>query len=246
MTLKDYLVKYKNEYNNFISLGGTSVEFIESFSKRSLLLLQNIIFHFAKNPGELVYVADEKEKDELDYVFGEIWENVHEELFEVLFFGEYKKSGFTDEFSDLTIYSYAERLKKLRPTFSSTDFTGTEFEIYYCEALLAWLYGLNVASFIICWSFLENLLKQKVMEYDIAFYIENRFNDRWLNIFLNKLQGSGLLNEEDKKNIHLIKKRRNQLVHEIEIIDDQEAYNGILKTKILVEKILRTKEGSKC
>ena len=131
----------------------------------------------------------------------------------------------------------AERLKKIRPTFSSIVYPDSEFKEYYNEALSAWLYGLNTASLIICWSFLDALIRRTVYFHSIQAYIKIIQMDDPRRELLAQLKEWQILNGPDIHDIDGLRKLRNKAVHETEPIDSKTAFEAILKSRFIVEKI---------
>lgn len=245
MSIKENILNLLQEYEKFSASGGTSEEYAKSSSKKKSLLLQEIIIGFAWNPGEFIFVKDEEEKDLLEHQFNEIWNYVEDDIFDVIFWGEYPGSGLQDEFASLVIYEVAERLKRIRPIFSSIIYPDSEFKEYYNEALSAWLFGLNTASLIICWSFLEALIRNTVHFRSIQAYMKISQMDNQQEELLAQLKEWQILNGSDIHDINGLRKLRNKAVHETEPIDSSTAFKAIRKSRTIVEKIsLQSTQGS--
>ena len=163
----------------------------------------------------------------------------------MIFWGEYPGSGLQNESAGLFIYDLTERLKKIRPTFLSIDYPDSEFKEYYNEALSAWLFGLNTASLIISWSFLEALIKNTVLLRSIQAYMAIIQMEIPQREFLAQLEEWQILNGSDLDDIDGLRRLRNKAVHETEPIDSNTAFEAIRKSRAIVEKIsLHSAQGS--
>lgn len=245
MSIKESILNLLQEYDDFRAAGGTSEEYAKSSSKRTSLLLQEIILGFAWHPGEFISVKDEEEKKRLEHQFNEIWAYVEDDIFDVIFWGEYPGSGLQDEFAGLVMDEFAGRLKRIRPIFVSITYPDSEFKKYYNEALEAWLFGLNTASLIICWSFLEALIKNTVHLRSVQAYMTIIKMEYPQEGFLAQLKEWQFLSGSDLNDIDGIRKLRNKAVHETKSIDSQSAFEAIVRSKAIVEKIsVKSTEGS--
>lgn len=137
----------------------------------------------------------------------------------------------------------------IRPTFFSVKKSvGKDFEALFKEAIQSWLYGCKHAAIIICNSLLEDLLRNKLCDIDVK-YAQKLFD--WTQMKSNAQYGMNDLKNFAKKEDILTKslieklsdvqQSRNNCVHNLNTVSDEEAYERIIDTKDIVEYLLNEK-----
>ena len=122
-------------------------------------LIEKLISNLVNNPGELIYYPDKSNLKVAQKLTTLIWDTTNsDEIFQNVSLGD------DSIFMVNLLGDYSDRIKKLRPSFVTTEPNNTEFEIIYKECMNAWLFGLNNAAIILCCSLIENLLKEKLKE----------------------------------------------------------------------------------
>ena len=140
---------------------------------------------------------------------------------------------------------YSDRIKKLRPSFVTTEPNNTEFEIIYKECMNAWLFGLNNAAIILCCSLIENLLKEKLKEvpkWEI-YHTSNGLGSqnrklKSLDSLIKDAKKHNILDNQTKNKAFGIKNIRNHAIHDLQTISSNTTLNMIYDTKEIINKIL--------
>lgn len=207
-------------------------------------LMSSIRAYLIDYPGELIYEKDTdsiKRKLAVIYLLWKAYDDsVH---YDEIFGGD--NTDFITNFAG----GYVKRAKMIRPTFFSVKKNvGKEFEIYFKEAIQSWLYGCKHAAVIICNSLLEDLLRNKLCDIDVDY--AHKLYD-WRKMRSNPQFGMKELKELASKEkvlpkpllskLSRIQQKRNDAVHNLNTLSDEEAYELILDTKDIVEYLLNHK-----
>ncbi|MDZ7370261.1 MAG: DUF4145 domain-containing protein [candidate division KSB1 bacterium] len=192
-------------------------------------------------PGTLIYIEDENERKVTQSIINWIWDTTDsEEIFDEITGGGY--SGLLVNI----IGDYIDRAKKLRPTIISINPANIEFKSYFEEAMKAWLYGLNNSSLILCCSIIEDLLKTQLYNIDLNLALDLEYEGEKLKGIKNKklerlideAYNHEIIDKREKESAHGIRILRNNALHNLEKIGEEQTLKAILGTKELVEKIL--------
>lgn len=202
-------------------------------------LWKSIVEDFMWSPGTLIYIADEAERNSAQVIVDLIWET--EDVDEI--FDEMTSGGYSGLLVNI-IGDYIDRAKKIKPTFISIDTNEIEFKRYFEEAMKAWLHGLSSAALILCGSIIEDIIKKQLYNIDpnLLFDVERKGQKGKTNKKLIKLIDTAfshhIIDTKGKNTAHRIRKLRNDAVHELKMVSEDETYRAILDTKQLIEKIL--------
>lgn len=184
-------------------------------------LYESILNDLLWSPGILIYLKDPSELKAAQATIDLIWKMKDSE--QIL--AEITGGGYSGLLVSI-IGDYADRFKMLKPTFVSIRPDNTDFNVYFNEAMKAWLFGLDNASLILCFSILEAIFKQKLPKKKAKSHT------------LETLIDNAKLNPEEKEIAHSIRKLRNDAVHGVRQASYKETYEALLNTKKLVEKLL--------
>lgn len=219
-------------------------ELDESKKKRTNELMSSIRTYLLDYPGELIYEKDTSSIKRKLAVIDFLWK-VYDDAdhYDEIFGGD--NTDFITNFAS----GYLKRAKMIRPTFFSIKkHTGLEFESYFREATRTWLYGCKYASIIICHSLLEGLLRNKLCDLNVEYahklydWDRKKSNPQYgfkeLKGFTKKER---ILSKDLYKKLSTIQEKRNDAVHNLKTISDEEAYELILYTKDIVEYLLNNK-----
>lgn len=233
-----FLNVYRKAGQAFMNLGPDSDLAAHKALWHEVCELQVEIFErLIENPGALIHYDDPSRIKEAQEAMDRIWGEVSgEQLVEDLSKGAYKDLSF-----NLTA-SYLENAKQLKPLFVAVR-PSKEIERYFAEAMEAWIHGRYSATLILCWSVLENLIKERVSSERAVLRLGQYKNFRDLEEktckeWINSAESSGLLRPEDAQNARKIKKLREQAVHKLQPIESDQAHDAILKTKSIIERLL--------
>ena len=219
-------------------------KFSEEESNEFNEICKTLIEELITNPGGLIFI-DEKEKIKT-YKFGveklfELYSS--EELFEEILGGGFGGLMFDE------LDNYVYRAKKLMPTFisirpDSKDF----FYTYYNEAMRCWLYGLTNSSLIITASLLENLLKEQINNLsqqevqEVLKIVKADEKYKGIEVSFENLidiaEIKGIISRKSKNTAHILRKKRNKIVHTGLNIDSDNSLELITKTKKIFEELL--------
>ncbi len=204
-------------------------------------LMTEIIDYLIWFPGRLFFDENKSRQKRNKVVIDFLWITLEpNDIFDELLSG-----GYTGLLSNM-LDDFSKRVKMLKPTFISVNPESNEFSNYFDEAMKAWLYGLPNASLIICFSLLENLLKDKLCQKDCTYVYELKdpsnpkgvkqvSYDRIIMSSLNE----GIINKNEKNILFQIRKLRNNSIHELNSVTDSEVYDAIIQTKDIVERLLK-------
>lgn len=138
--------------------------------------------------------------------------------------------------NDFMVYHFNEmldRLKLLKPTlvlkYKATY--NNNFRTYYKEAMLSWLYGLNNSSIILCSAILEEALEEILSRFNLD-YKNERFE-----ILIDHAKTLNVVDDDTHRNLHEIKRIRNQSVHNLKDFTSKSTLELILSTKNIIEQL---------
>lgn len=219
----------------------------ESKKQRTADLMSSIRTYLIDYPGELIYEENPASIERKIAVIEFLW-NAYDEYDYDIHYDELFGGDNTDFITNFAS-GYLKRAKMIKPTFISVkNVINNEFEAYFREATEAWLYGCKHAAIIICNSLLEDLLRNKLclINGDYATQLidgktlkANRdFSFQNLKDFSKKEK---LLSKSLIKKLSNIQKTRNDMVHNLNTVSDEEAYERIMDTKDIVESLLNKK-----
>lgn len=127
----------------------------------------DILDGLLNTPGALLHVKDEEQLKKYKLLIDFIWETVDQgELLE-----EFHGGRFVDNLTNTTGL-ITSRFMNLRPTFISINPENTQFKTYFEKAMQAWVYGLDQAALILCFSILEDTLKDQLRLVDPSYVYE--------------------------------------------------------------------------
>lgn len=207
-------------------------------------LMSSIRNYLIDYPGELIYEKDSDSTKRKLAVIDLLWKAYDDSVhYDELFGGE--NTDFITNFAG----GYVKRAKMIRPTFFSVKKNvGKEFEIYFKEAIQTWLCGCKHAAVIICNSLLEDLLRNKLCDIDVDY--AHKLYD-WRKMKSNPKFGMKELKERASKEkilpkqllskLSRVQQKRNDAVHNLNTLSDEEAYSLIMDTKEIVEHLLNKK-----
>ncbi len=213
---------------------GRSGNIAEEYNEYAKEIVSELIW----KPGTLIHFEDLELMKEAESALSIIWNEVSEdELFEEMI------SGGADGILVNIIGDYTERAKKLKPTLISVK-PDKEISVYFQNAMDSWLFGLNSASVILCFSMLEGLLKQK---HPTLLYKGDKILKDFRDLrnakcdmkeFIDEIANKGHISEDTRKLAQGIRRLRNDVVHIQKQINSDEAYNKIMDTKTIMERLL--------
>jgi hypothetical protein len=220
---------------------GQALMLSTSKMEEALNLHHQIVEQLIWTPGALIYIEDKKTLQRSKAVMNFVWDSLDpDEIFSDVTAGEY--SGLLVN----VIGDYIDRAKMLKPTFISINPSHTEFQVYFEEAMKAWLFGLSNSALILCCTIFELLLKEKLSQKDSALVYkslngnENKGIQQFsLDKLIKNAYGAKLLDKEDKIIATNLRKLRNNSVHKLESISDKQVYDVLIQTKELIEKLLK-------
>ena len=204
-------------------------------------LWKSIVEDLMWSPGTLIYIPDEAERKAAKVFIDMIWKAADaDDIFDEMTGGGY--SGLLVNI----IGDYIDRAKILKPTFISINPENTELYVYFEEAMRSWLFGLNNPALILCCSILESLLKEKLLKISVNHVYDFPDNKTFSSIrpfpidtLIRNASQTGLLDKQEIDIAFSIKNLRNNAIHKLQNISQQQAYEAIMNTKDLVEKLFR-------
>lgn len=231
-------------YHKFLSgqkIEGLDKEERERFNE----LMASIRTYLIDHPGELIYEKDAASIKRKLEVIDLLWiiyddESAHyDEIF----------GGDNTDFITNFVSAYIKRAKLIRPTFFSVKKSvGKDFEVFFKEAIQSWLYGCKHAAIIICNSLLEDLLRNKLCDIDIEYahklfdWKQKKSNAQYgMKDLKNFAKKEGILTKPLIEKLSSVQQARNNCVHNLNTVSDEEAYERIIDTKDIVEYLLNNK-----
>ena len=186
---------------------------------------REIIDAMISRPGSLVCFRNYHEMREAEKAIEILWEYWDfDQVVSELQFGGF--GGLLGCLGDI----YAARACLLRPTFTLLH-PKSEVRTYLSEAMRAWAHGLDVASVILCWSVIENLLRVKLTEANCELS-SNR--QKWIATARER----DWLDPETSTSANRIRKLRNALIHKPKKVSPRLVRDAIIETKEVVERLL--------
>jgi len=196
---------------------------------------EKVISLLLDNPGQLIYIEDTDLMQAASNALKIIWENVDtSDLFD-----EMINSGNMVAI----IGDYTDHAQQLKPTLVNVK-PDAHTSAYFQNAIDSWLFGLNNASLILCCSVIENLLVQRLWKIDINLVRkvnlkDMAWKDRELWELINNATKENILDRKESTKAHNIRELRRKAVHRLEPVNSSDAYNAIMDTKEIIEKILK-------
>lgn len=194
------------------------------------------------SPGTLIYFEDSIELEKAKAMIDLIYKTFDsEQIFDEIL--TWTSLGVN------IIGNYADRIEMLKPTFISINPQNfTSLKIYFEEAMKAWLFGLNNSSLILCCSILEDIVKEELYKIDkeLVFDLDKNENGFIIGVknfpfekLINKAYDKGLITLNEKIKAHEIRELRNDAIHGLQSISDEQAYDVIMDTKNIIENLLK-------
>lgn len=218
-TLVDELLKASKVWDADASAGQADLHGLPKMRE----LAERILDHLVWNPGVLIHFSDSQKMRDAQQAVDHLWREeveTDEDLYHKILYGI--PQGNLGIGAELT-FTYAERLKRLKPTFIAVK-PPPEVASYFEEAMAAWLRGLDRAALILCWSVLDNILKEKLPAVKTC--------------KIEAASEAGILDETNAKRADEIRKLRNDAVHNGKHIAGEVSRRSILITKQIIEKLL--------
>jgi len=204
-------------------------ELFKAHLRTYLELWEDITKELMENPGQLVHFEDEKTREVAAAAVVKLWSQVDTDDF-------YWKIMDGDVGANL-VGTYVERAKKLRPTFVSVEPT-SEIRRYYSEAVTAWLYGLDCAALILCWSLIESMTRHALR----AKKKDVEPGPGKLERLLFAAKDIGALTDQGHRDADTVRKLRNYALHRLRPVTAEECYDAILGTRRVIEDLLPPKQ----
>jgi len=200
----------------------------ESVSVEFNNILKYLIEFLISNPGGLIFIENKEKIKACKFAVEKVFKfYTPNEIYEEILDGGF--GGLM--FDELRAYTY--RVRKLIPTFVSIKFENNEFNVYYNEAMKCWLYGLCNSSIIIIATYLENILKDKLISISkMELHDRNNFEN-----IINIAEYNRLISNKSKLSAHNLRGKRNMIVHHGYKISSDNALELIKETKDIVEEL---------
>ncbi len=214
--------------------------------KRMQTLFDEVVEDLMWHPGRLIYFQDSKMMELGQSLVNFLWDGTDAgELWDELHSG-----GFSGLLVNLT-GDYCDRAVQLKPTFIAVEPT-QEVRQYFQEAMLAWVHGLDRASLILCWSVIENLLREKLSRQDTKLVYEagsgkslGGLKEKSCHEWIRSARRLGWLDDVAVRQADAIKKARREAVHRQSSPLSKEVYQFIMDTKNILEQLMKVRVGSK-
>ncbi|MBN1517043.1 DUF4145 domain-containing protein [Candidatus Sumerlaeota bacterium] len=238
LSLPDRILKLLQIFRVVYDFDNKSFNLKEDQASEFGTLWRSIVNDLIWSPGTLIYIPDETERKSAKRLIDLIWEiQDAEEIFDQMASGGY--SGLMVSI----VGDYIDRAKMLKPTVISIHAQNSEFKAYFEEAMMAWLHGLNSSSLILCGSIIEDMIKTQLYNIDPKLLVNlankgHREKNKELFKLIETAFSHHIIDKEGKETAHLIRKLRNDAVHKLKKVSEEETYRAILDTKELIEKIL--------
>ena len=203
-------------------------------------LMEEVVDYLVSSPGALFYDNNHSRHKRSEAVVELLWKVTDsEEVIDQLLSG-----GSTGSFSN-KIRDFSKRVRMLKPTFISIDPENTKFSRYYEEAMNAWLHGLPNAALIISFAILEDLLKDGLRRRNPEFVYDlidpddpKGVNPVSNSRIIKSAFDEGLIDQQEMDILNHIRKLRNDSLHNLDSVSDEEVYEIIIQTKEIVESLL--------
>jgi hypothetical protein len=210
---------------------GQSIDISQEYMEYAQQITEKLLL----NPGKLIYFEDHELMREAETALNTIWSHIDEDESFRLLHSAYMVS---------TTMDYIKRAIKLKPTLLSVK-PDNLISVSFQSAIECWLFGLDSASLILCFSIIESLLKQK---YPTLLYKSDkvlksfkviRENERTIEEFIDYIASKDFIDNSIRQMIHDIRKLRNRATHKLKPITSDEAYTAIMNTKKIIEQLLK-------
>jgi hypothetical protein len=235
---RDRIIKLVEYRMKFFHLHEEGFDIPEDLWREYNLLLEDLIFDHAVDPGHLLVYMKDMDPYIIDIyqdIIDLIWKTVDmEEMLQI----------YLESMPDLE--NIANRIRSIiswSPVLISFDPNQYDFDFYYREIIKALLSDLSNSALILCCSLLENILRGELYEKDIHLVYDISTDLRGIEILtLDKLIDNAtkvkLLSDEDKMLGHKIRKMRNAAIHDLKRIPSEEIYVAVNGIRELAEKLL--------
>jgi hypothetical protein len=136
---------------------------------------------------------------------------------------------------------YMNKARRLRPSLVSIE-PKEEISAYFQSAMQCWLFGLNTAALILCWSVIEYLLTEAFKKKGLSLTKEKGKYKSEAEI-INEASDNLILDSDTKRMAHDVRELRRLAVHHISQyhgrnIGETETFNVIMNTKKIIDKLL--------
>jgi hypothetical protein len=144
------------------------------------------------------------------------------------------------------VYDVANRLGKLRPIIVTSDTTAYGFATFYAEAVKCWSFGLYRASVILCCSILEEVITGEISKEEKDFALSLNYSDgtphgvsaRTFQEIIQAAYDRGYLNADQFKKAESIRLTRNNILHEMKDVSEDESLSLISATREIIQSLL--------
>ncbi len=237
--LIDELIRIHREWDAEAERGAASAENLAKMQTIAAQILDFIIW----NPGSPVFYDDPEKLSEAEHVIEWLWESVDAEMFDKVLNGVEDGDTFYSSIGVELVGTYSDRVKGLRPIFISVDFP-SEVKRYYREAMKAWVRGLDCAALILCWSVLDEVIRQRLVPKLTAGSFKSfgtiGTQEKEPDI-IKKAEEFDVLDKGKGKKARGIRHLRNAILHERESVTREVCYEAILETKLILEFLFTKK-----
>ena len=217
----------------------------ESLSSQQRLEAQ-ILDHILRHPGKFICIPEARKRTAAQEVVETLWKEEvddNDEFYRLIHYGvPYggNSPGRCDSISDGLGTTYHLRVRQLKPTFVSNNLPA-DVRCCFEQAMEAWVRGLDSAALILCWSVLESLMKERLLNIDTDLVYQSaapgsrcRKLRPWPEI-IKSAKNLGILNAEGAAAADDICKTRNNAVHELKDVTEDQSFRAITNTRWLLE-----------
>jgi hypothetical protein len=207
-------------------------------------LWRSIVEDLMWEPGKLIYVKNHSKTQAYKTMIDIIWKtHDSDEIFD-----ELSSGGYSGLMVDI-VSNYIDKAKVVKPIFVSVDPEISDFYVYFAEAMKSYFYGLNNSAIILSCSILEKLLKMKLSEIDDKLVYQLKTKDGKkpfilefsLKKLINNAAKEKLITYEDRETAQNIRELRNDIVHKLTEVTNEQTFQTIIDTKDLIESLLGDK-----
>lgn len=210
----------------------------ENVSEEYMDCAAEIVTELIERPGQLICIVDPDLIRKAETAINIIWSNVdEEELFNEFYFGKVVDNVHHESRASMIAGDYLDRAKKLRPFLVSVK-PNDEISAYFENAVECWLFGINSASLILCCAAMEGLMVDRLSNINRTLACKEDGKTRGLFELIDNAARSGILDDSTKQMAHGIRELRRESVHRLRNVDNTEAFNAIMNTKKIIEKLL--------
>ena len=211
-----------------------------------MTLRKEIFEEFVWNPGRVIKAENSEHAEQIRSMLSKFWLSLAEEE---KIFDEMLSGGFDGLLANM-IGEYVERLQMVKPMVICISPEDYRFDSFYSEAINAWLAGAGRAAVGLCGSILEEVLFTELSKIDkeiaLTFTVNGDSVASIQSVTLQKLiklaKEKELLSKQDAVLAHSIRRLRNDVLHELKVVDDQTTLEALDNTRKVIEGVL---SGSK-